>query len=91
MATLSQALRKLIDNPDDLTELPGLIEKVSNLENDVEGYQERIVKMQDLNKKYLAMVPITDDDPAQAETKEEEPATLEDAKDYLVQSIGGEQ
>ena len=91
MAKLSKALKKLIENPDDLTGLPQIIEQVSNLEQEIDSYQERIVQMRELNKKYLAMVPITDDDPTDQAENKEEPATLADAREYLVQTLGGEQ
>lgn len=87
--SLSKALKKLIDNPDDLTELPAIIEKVTALEGEIDDYQQKIVDMRELNKKYLAMVPLTDEDPTETETKEEPPATLEDAKNYLIQTLGG--
>lgn len=90
MAKLSKALKKLIENPDDLTKLPQIIEQVSNLESEIDSYQERIVQMRELNKKYLAMVPITDDDPTDQADEKEEPVTLADARDYLVQTLGGE-
>lgn len=87
MATLAQALKQLIDNPDDLTALPGIIEQVSTLENDVDTYQSKIVEMRDLNKKYLSMVPITNEDPTDTTPVEEPPATLNDARSYLVDSL----
>lgn len=85
--SIAKLLEAIISNPDDLTTLPQIIEQVRTLENEVDGYQQRIVEMRELNKKYLAMVPIETEDPTVPE--DEAPATLQDAKAYLVDTLGG--
>ena len=85
--TISAALQLLIANPDDLSTLPQLVAQVKSLEQTEFGYQERISKLQDINKSYLAQIPI-----AGNETTEEPEAkvpTFQDAKQYLVDSLGG--
>ena len=88
--SLAKALRKIIENPEDLTELPQIIAQVEAQEKEIDDYQTRIVDMRELNKKYLSMVPISDSDPTETDEGKEEPVTLADAKDYLVQTLGGE-
>ena len=88
--SLSEALKRIIENPEDLTELPQLIEQVGALESEVDGYQSRIVEMRELNKKYLAMVPIAGETP-EPDTEEQE-VTFEDAQEQLMNafhSVGG--
>ena len=81
-----QALQAIIDNPDDLTNLPKIIAQVQNLENSELANQERIMKLQEYNRAYLAQIPIDNLDPAnqkKEEKKEEVPATYEDAQAYI--------
>lgn len=85
---ISAALKALIDNPDDLTSLPQLVAQVEALEASEEDYQTRIANLQDINKKYLAQIPIAGKD--ESEPPAEEEPTLEDAKEYLVGYLKGE-
>lgn len=87
MTTVSEALRKLIDRPDDLSELPKIIEQVETMEGDTYAYQERIKNLQDINKAYLAQIPLSDGKPKEPEPEPE--LTLEDATAVLVQQFTG--
>ena len=87
--SLSDALKKIISDPEDLTQLPTIIEKVAQLEASELQYQERISKLQNLNKEFLAQIPIAGEDTQMEEQQDEEP-TLEDARDYLITALGGE-
>lgn len=87
MAKIADALKKLIENPDDLTTLPALVAQVEEMEAAEEGYLERIGKLQDLNKKYLAQIPIPGTEEQKKEDDEE--PTIEDAKAYLIEKLGG--
>jgi len=94
---ISKALQKIIENPDDLSTLPQIVAKVQELENKVQNfpeieqqYMERIERLQEINRSYLAQIPI----PGQEQKKEDtEPeVTLEDAKKELLKAmnnIGG--
>lgn len=86
---LSEALKALISNPDDLTTLPQLVAVAEGLEQSEFGYQERIQKLQDINKSYLAQIPIPGADPHKKEDKSDEEPTIEDAKDALLNALGG--
>lgn len=94
---ISKALQKIIENPDDLSTLPQIVAKVQELENKVQQFQEieqqymeRIERLQEINRSYLAQIPI----PGQEQQKEDpEPeVTLEDAKKELfkaMKNVGG--
>ena len=87
--SLSDALKAIIADPEDLTQLPAIIEQVAQLEASELQYQERISKLQNLNKEFLAQIPIAGEDTKSDDQQEEDP-TLEDAKAYLVETLGGE-
>ena len=87
--SLSDALKKIIADPEDLTQLPTIIERVAQLEASELQYQERISKLQNLNKEFLAQIPIAGEDTKTEEQQDEEP-TIEDAKAYLIETLGGE-
>lgn len=89
MERLSVLLKALISNPDDLSTLPQLVARAEEMETGEEQYQLRISKLQDINKKYLAQIPVPSEQVTGEEQKEDEP-TLDDAKTYLVQALKGE-
>jgi putative N-acetylmannosamine-6-phosphate epimerase len=87
---LSEALQAVIDNPEDLSTLPQLVARATEMEGAEGGYLERIAKLQDINKNYLAQIPIP------GEGKKDEPqddvVTFEDAQAQLLsafQTAGG--
>lgn len=86
---LSEALQALISNPDDLSNLPQLVARAQELENAEEDYQTRISTLQEINRKYLAQIPIPGQEQEQKEETNEEP-TLQDAKAYLEQALKGD-
>jgi hypothetical protein len=90
MAKLADALKKLIENSDDLSTLPQLVAQVEALEASEETYQERIARLQEINKSYLAQIPVPSDKTKEPPPEPEEP-TLADAKEYLIQALGGNQ
>lgn len=84
---LSEALRNIINNPDDLSTLPQLVELAEKHEADETSYLERIAKLQEINKSYLSQIPIASNEPPKIEEPQE--PTLEDAKNYLIEQLGG--
>ena len=89
MSELSKALQTLIDNPDDLSTLPQLIAHAQELEKQDFAYQERISKLQDINRSYLSQIPIPGNEP---KVVEDEQPSFEDAQQELLkamQNIGG--
>lgn len=88
MGKLAEALRAIIDSPDDLSTLPGLVEKVAEMETAEEDYLTRIASLQEINKSYLAQIPIAGVD--DEEEEEEEEATIEAAKEQIINLLGGQ-
>lgn len=87
---ISEALRQLISNPDDLSTLPQLVAQVETLENAETDYQERITKLQEINRNYLAQIPIPNADPhSQNKQDEDNEPTLEDAQEAIIQALQG--
>lgn len=97
MDELSNALQSLIDSPDDLSTLPQLVARAQELEKKLgdfagieQGYQERINKLQEINRSYLAQIPIPGQEP-KPENKPDE-VTFEQAQEQLLkamQNVGG--
>lgn len=85
--SISKALKKLIDNPDDLSTLPQLVSQVEAMEQAEFTYQERISSLQNINKSYLAQIPIPGNEPQAPE--EDKAPTLEDAKQHLINTFTG--
>jgi hypothetical protein len=88
MATISNALKKLLENSEDLSTLPQLVAQVEALEAAEADYQGKIAKLQEINRSYLAQIPVPTDKTNEPPAEPTEP-TLEDAKNYLIQTLGG--
>lgn len=88
MNKLSQLLQAILDNPDDLSTLPQLVARADELEKAEEQYLDRIAKLQEVNKSYLAQIPIPGNEPEVVE--EDSEPTIEDAKEYLLEALKGD-
>jgi hypothetical protein len=88
MGQIADALKALIANSEDLSSLPQLVAQVETLESSEGDYQTRIAKLQEVNRSYLAQIPIPGTTP-EPEDEDDEP-TLEDAKDALIQLLQGD-
>lgn len=87
MSELVKMLKAIKDNPDDLSKLPEIIAKVEKMEASEMDYQERIHKLQEINKSYLAQIPVPGNEPKD-EPKDNTP-TIEDAKQHIINAITG--
>ena len=90
MSAITDALRAIIANPDDLSQLPQLIAQVDAIEAKEFDYQTRIKSLQDANYAYLQQIPIKGNEPP----KQPEPpaeVTLNDARDTIISLMGGNQ
>lgn len=87
MDEILKALQAMKDNPEDLSALPNVMSKLEEMKGQEEKYQERINKLQEINRSYLAQIPIPGQE-QQQEDQEEEP-TLEAAQNYLIETLGG--
>lgn len=92
MKDIIENLKKLVENPDQIEHIPQVIaqlEEMSTTHTDQEtAYQERINSLQQVNRNLLSQVPIPGNEPPEPEEKQ---PTLEDAQDYLIKTLGGNQ
>lgn len=94
MNEIIEALKALVENPDDLGTLPQVISKLeemqqeyTSLEND---YQERIIKLQQANRSLLSQIPIAGNEQQQEEG--EKKVTFEEAQEEFInamKNVGG--
>ena len=82
MTKLSERIKALIDNPEDLSILPELHQLAVESEKTEGDYQVRIDKLQATNRNLLKMIP-----QPQAEPKKEEPKAEEYTLDNGVKSM----
>lgn len=82
---LVERIKAIMDNPEDLSGLPGIIEEVTALERENTENIDKIGKLHELNRKYLSMIPINDS----IEEKKEEPEmpTVEDAVGEILEGL----
>lgn len=90
MSALTDALRAIAANPDDLTNLPHLISQIDVMEARETDYQTRIKSLQDTNYAYLQQIPMAGNEPQKAPEKAPE-VTLNDARDTIIALMGGNQ
>ena len=90
MSAITDALRAIAANPDDLTQLPHLIAQIDAIEAKEYDYQTRIKSLQDTNYAYLQQIPSKGNEPPKVPEPEPE-ATLQDARDVFISLMGGNQ
>lgn len=90
MKDIIELLKGLVEDPDSIEKLPQAIAQLEEHQQTTgkqeEDYQDRIMKLQQSNRSLLSQVPIPGNEPP--EDPEPEP-TLEDAQDYLIKTLGG--
>lgn len=88
--SLADKLKVFIDNPDDLSTLPNIIDMISSFEKEVSeneaNYQMRIDKLQAANRNYLAQIPMEQQEP---ESPESQLPTEQDAIAHLLSVARG--
>lgn len=85
MGSLYERIKALIENSEDLSDLPQIATDVQTLEAELEDRENRIAKLHEINRKYLKMIPV-DEPPAQKE-ENEEPPTIDDAVEAIKQIL----
>ena len=73
---LSEVLRKLQENPDDLSMIGEMISRAEEMEKDDNDATERIAKLQENNRKLVRMIPVPGEEKKEEEEKQ---PTIEDA------------
>lgn len=82
--TLYERILKLIENSEDLSDLPNIAKEVQDLENALQEREDKIARLYETNRKYLAMIPVEE---PPADDKEEEPPSIDDAVEAIKQSL----
>lgn len=90
-----QALQAMIDNPDDLSSLPQVIEQLKEHKQQWDTQSasdlDRITNLQESNRKLLSQIPIASDEPK--DDPADDGPTFDQAKEQLfnaMQNIGGQ-
>lgn len=83
--TVLEMLMAIRDNPEDLTELPNVIEQVTTMQGELDTATEKIGTLHGLNRKYLSMIPVTDNTVPQEQ--EEKKVTVEDAVSEIMKGV----
>lgn len=92
MAKLSDLIKQLIENPEDLSVLPTLRDAAVEYENNEVEYQTRVEKLQSSNRNLLKMIPVPEEpkQPEQPESSENlEAPTLSDGVEAMQNLLGG--
>lgn len=87
--SIAKLLRDIQNNPDDLTQLPLIISQAEKMEQAELDYQERITKLQEINRNYLSQIPIPEDKPTGQEQQEDKEPTIEEASQLIIESLTG--
>lgn len=85
MEDIIKQLQSVIDDPEDLSSLPGIVEKVQAVGVELEQANEKIGKLHGLNRKYLSMIPIADD--TEKEEIEQKKTTVDDAVNEIMKGV----
>ena len=85
MASLYERIKALIENSEDLSDLPQIATDVQTLEAELEDRENRIAKLHEINRKYLKMIPV--DEPPEQKEEKEEPPTIDDAVEAIKQIL----
>ena len=83
-----KALKEILENPDDLSGLPAIIEQMAVVQKELDDTQEKVGKLHELNRKYLGMIPIHDGTETPEKAEAETPAvTVEQAVQQIMEDI----
>ena len=91
MDEILQALNAIRENPDDLSELPNIINRLqehNQATSDREAADlDRITRLQDANRSLLAQIPVGTGDPDNKDNTEDDKVTFEDAQKELINAM----
>ena len=77
MGKIYELLKKIADNPDDLTDLPTALEKVKEIEENEAALMTKVEQLHESNKKFLRMITV-EEPKKDPEPEVEPPPTLND-------------
>ena len=87
MGKIYDLLKKIADNPDDLTDLPTALEKVKEIEENEAALMTKVEQLHESNKKYLRMITVEEPKPA-PEPEEIKPPSLADIAAAIAEKGG---
>ncbi len=85
MEELINKLKAIIDNPDDLSALPKIISDIEVKSEELNEALDHVGRLHELNRKYLKMIPITDE--LEKKEEEEETVTVDDAVAEIMKGV----
>ena len=77
MGKLYDLVKAIADNPDDLTKLPEVLDKVKEIEESETSLMTRVEQLHESNKNFLKMITVEDPKPPEEKNEEKTP-TLAD-------------
>lgn len=87
-----EQLKKILQNPDDLSAIPDIIKgieelekTISDMEKQLQESETKIGELHELNRKYLKMIPIKDE--VEEQKEEEEKVDIDDAVNEILEEV----
>ena len=87
MGKIYDLLKKIADNPDDLTDLPNALEKVKEMEENEAALMTKVEQLHESNKKFLRMITV-EEPKKDPEPEDEKPPTLNDIAAAIAEKGG---
>ena len=87
MGKIYDLLKKIADNPDDLTDLPTALEKVKEIEENEAALMVKVEQLHESNKKFLRMITV-EEPKTVTEPEDEKPPTLADIAAAIAEKGG---
>lgn len=91
MDEIIEALQALKNNPDDLSELPGVITQLQEKQNEITQREaddlDRITTLQQANRSLLAQIPVGMGEHDNRDNTEDDKVTFEDAQKELINAM----
>ena len=87
MGKIYDLLKKIADNPDDLTDLPTALEKVKEIEENEAALMAKVEQLHESNKKFLRMITVEEPKPP-AEPEDKKPPSLADIAAAIAEKGG---
>ena len=87
MGKIYDLLKKIADNPDDLTDLPTALEKVKEIEENEAALMTKVEQLHESNKKFLRMITV-EEPKTQTEPEDKKPPSLADIAAAIAEKGG---
>ena len=88
MGKIYDLLKKIADNPDDLTDLPTALEKVKEIEENEAALMMKVEQLHESNKKFLRMITVEEPKTTTEPEEEKKPPSLADIAAAIAEKGG---